>query len=85
MRKRGRTTYVPGLTIEEIERIRKEEKIDSPAEAFRKMAKYSRIGQEIDLKKRTELYRPATLQNPFNFSPSKKKKKSNKAFFEGII
>lgn len=85
MKKRGRMVYVPGFTIEEIERIRNEEKIDSPTEAFRKMAKYSKVGQEIDLKKRTELYRPATLQNPFNFSSSKKKKKSNKAFFEGML
>lgn len=38
--------YIPPVIIDELEDIRREDQIDSRVEAFRKLAKYSRVGRE---------------------------------------
>jgi len=46
MEKRGGMIYAPKIVIDEMNSIRKEEQIDSAAEALKKMVKYTRVGRE---------------------------------------
>ena len=46
MRKKGQKVYVPPSILEEVEDIKREDKLSSRAEAFRMMYKYSRVGRE---------------------------------------
>lgn len=46
-KKRGRAVFAPGIVIEEINDIMREDNIFEQSEAFRKLVKYSREGREV--------------------------------------
>ena len=46
MRKKGRVVYVPPNVFEELNCIKADEKLNSNADAFREMVKFSRVGRE---------------------------------------
>jgi hypothetical protein len=46
---KGRLKYIPGDTIEEWESIKRNLNISEDAEAFRKMADFSRIGRQLEV------------------------------------
>jgi|2_EtaG_2_1085320.scaffolds.fasta_scaffold11055_3 hypothetical protein len=39
--------YLPSIVIIEMEDVKREDSIDSDAEAFKKMTKYARVGREV--------------------------------------
>lgn len=43
---KGRIVYVPPSVFDELGEIREEDKLESNADAFKEMAKYSRVGRE---------------------------------------
>lgn len=46
MKKTGRKTYVPEDILFEVRDIKREDRLPTMAEAFRKMVKYSQVGRE---------------------------------------
>ena len=48
MAKRGRMKYVPAIFIDELEDLKQEQDIRSGSEACRKLAKYARVGREVE-------------------------------------
>ena len=45
-KKKGRMTYVPAITIMELEDICREDNIVKKADAFKELTKYARVGRE---------------------------------------
>lgn len=43
---KGRITYVPPSVFDELDQIREEDNLEHNADAFKEMAKYSRVGRE---------------------------------------
>lgn len=64
--KRGGMVYIPTVIIDEIEDIRREDRIESKSEAFKLMTKYARVGREVNRLKK------------LNYDWSKKKSKRMK-------
>lgn len=48
MSNRGRMIYVPPVIIEEVYKIMQQEELHQRTEAFRKMAKYSQLGRDVN-------------------------------------
>ena len=46
MIKKGRVTYVPPSVFDELDEIQIEDKVKKKADAFKEMAKYSKVGRE---------------------------------------
>ena len=47
-RKKGKIVYVPEIAVQEADNIMKDINLKSRSEAFIEMAKYSRVGREVD-------------------------------------
>lgn len=47
MRSRGRHRWVPPNILEEINEVKREEKLQHDVDAFRKVGEYSKIGREF--------------------------------------
>ena len=83
-KKKGKLGYIPTVIIDELEDIKREDGIPlghgDNAQAFRKMANYTRVGREA--KRIIQLdFGGAKKQKPVNSYYPKKKKKKGRGMF----
>lgn len=82
MKKKGKMVYVPPSVMEEVDKIKKESDLVIGTEAFRKMAKYSQLGREMEKIKKSP---SRLLSQPIINVGRKKKKKWKYNDFGGVI
>jgi|TARA_R100000501_G_C2618176_1_gene111660 hypothetical protein len=82
MKKKGRMRFVPPAVMDEIETIKKEHDLEIGTEAFRKMAKYSKVGREMEKIKK---HPTRLLAQPIINMGKKKRKKWKYNDFGGVI
>jgi len=65
MRQKGRPMWVPPVVIDELEDVKREDGLESSAEAFKHLVKHARIGREVNRMKRFDWSKAKELQ-PIN-------------------
>jgi len=72
---KGRKIYAPAIFIEEMDDLQQEQDIGVGSEVVRKMAKYARVGREVERIKNLDFRR---LPTAFGDLPRKKKRGKKK-------
>lgn len=73
-RRKGCKKYIPPVVLDEIDDIMREDRVYKRADAFKELAKYARVGREMNRIMKWDFRRKMTLP-PVDYYDKKKHKK----------
>lgn len=71
---KGKMQYIPPVILTELDDIMRENRLENKSQAFKEMAKYTRVGRELERMKRLDFTRAKPLPNIDAFYKPKGKK-----------
>jgi len=81
--KRGKSCYVPKIVIDDLHDLMREDEIKQKKEGFRMMAKYARVGREVNRMRKFDFGRKMNL--PPIVEKDKKKNGRPKSGLRGLF